>query len=110
MDKFILIRFNDDNHPERIFVNGQYVGNTSDLSYIIKNIIDIAKDLNDDYKFIETTIYVCDDFYDYDEDNEIVDNIWSFFNETEQMTEKQVELIMKKDWKNLNKDLLEKEV
>jgi hypothetical protein len=103
MDKFNLIRFNDDNHAERIFVNGKYVGNISDIGFVIKNIIDIAKDLNDEYEFKETEVYVCDDFYDYDEDDEIVDTIWNFFNETEQMTEKQIELIFRKDWENLVK-------
>ena len=44
-----------------------------------------------------------DDFYNFEEDSEIVDNIWDFFNETEQMTEKQIELIFKKDWENLAK-------
>ena len=103
MDKFNLIRFNDDNHAERIFINGKYVGNISDIGFVIKNIIDIAKNLNDEYKFKETTVYVCDDFYDYDEDDETVDIIWDFFNETEQMTEKQIELIFRKDWENLVK-------
>ena len=103
MDKFDLIRFNDDNHAERIFVNGKYIGNMSDISCVIKNIVDISKNLNDEYKFRETQIYVCDDFYNFEEDSEIVDNIWDFFNETEQMTEKQIELIFKKDWENLAK-------
>ena len=103
MDKFNLIRFNDDNHAERIFINGKYVGNISDIGFVIKNIIDIAKNLNDEYAFKETTVYVCDDFYDYDEDDETVDIIWGFFNETEQMTEKQIELIFRKDWENLVK-------
>lgn len=103
MDKFDLIIFNDDNHAERIFVNGKYVGDMSNISYAIKNIINIAKDLNDDYKFRKTEIYVCDDFDEYNEDDEIVDKIWDFFNETEQMTEEQIELIFKKDWENLGK-------
>lgn len=102
MDKFDLIIFNDDNHAERIFVNGKYIGNMSDISYVIKNIVDISKNLNDEYKFRETQIYVCDDFYNFEEDSEIVDNIWDFFNETEQMTEEQIELILKKDWENLS--------
>ena len=103
MNEFNLIRFNDDNHAERIFVNGKYIGNMSDIGFVIKNVIDIAKDLNNEYKFKETQVYVCNDFDDYDEDDEIIDNIWDFFNETEQMTEKQVELIFKKDWENLAK-------
>ena len=103
MDKFNLIRFNDDNHAERIFVNGEYVGNVSDIGFVIKNIIGIAKNLNDEYAFKETTVYVCDDFYNYDEDDEIVDIIWDFFNETEKMTEEQIELILKKDWEKLAK-------
>lgn len=103
MNKFDLIIFNDDNHAERIFVNGEYVGDMSDISYVIKNIINIAKDLKDEYKFRETKIYVCDDFDEYDEDDEIVDNIWCFFNETEHITEEQVELIFKKDWEKLSK-------
>lgn len=105
MDKFNLIRFNDDNHAERIFVNGKYVGNMSDIGFVIKNIINIAKDLNDEYVFRETLVYVCDDFYDYEEDDEIVDIIWNFFNGTEQITEEQVELIFKKDWENLAKTI-----
>lgn len=103
MNEFNLIRFNDDNHAERIFANGKYMGNMSDIGFVIENVIDIAKDLNNEYKFKETQVYVCDDFDDYDEDDEIIDNIWDFFNETEQMTEKQVELIFKKDWENLAK-------
>lgn len=105
MDKFNLIRFNDDNHAERIFANGKYVGNMSDIGFVIKNIINIAKDLNDEYVFREIEVYVCDDFYDYDEEDEIVDIIWNFFNETEQITEEQVELIFKKDWENLAKTI-----
>lgn len=103
MNEFNLIRFNDDNHAERIFANGKYMGDMSDIGFVIENVIDIAKDLNNEYKFKETQVYVCDDFDDYDEDDEIIDNIWDFFNETEQMTEKQVELIFKKDWENLAK-------
>lgn len=34
---------------------------------------------------------------------EIGDKIWDFFNEIEQMTEEQIELIFKKDWENLAK-------
>lgn len=105
MDKFNLIKFNDDNHAERIFVNGEYVGNVSDIGFVIKNIIDIAKNFNDEYAFKETTVYVCDDFYNYDEDDEIVDIIWNFFNETEKMTEEQIKLIFRKDWETLVKTI-----
>lgn len=103
MDKFNLIRFNDDNHAERIFVNGKYVGNMSDIGFVIKNIIDIAKDLNDEYEFKETEVYVCDDFDEIDED--MVDDIWEWFNHVEKMTYKEIELVKNKNWLELYKEI-----
>lgn len=103
MDKISLIRFNDDNHAERIFINGVYVGDLSDVGEVIKNTIDITRDLNDDNKFEETGIYVCDDFEDYDEDDEMVETIWDFFNYTDKITEKQIELINERNWEELYK-------
>lgn len=103
MDRISLIVFNDDNHAERLFINGHYIGTLNDIGNIIKNVIDIARDLNDTYKFTQTTVYVCDDFDDYEEDDEIIDRIWEFFNNTKEMTEKQVELIEDKNWEELNK-------
>ena len=105
MNELNLIRFNDDNHAERIFLNGTYVGTTNDIGEILKKSVNIIKDLNDDYKFIETVVYVCDDFDEFDEDDEIVENIWNFFNEVEKINEKQRELIKEKNWIELNKNI-----
>lgn len=105
MEKISLIRFNDDNHTERIFINGEYVGSLCDIGHLIKNIIDTTKGLSKDYTFKETLIYVCDDFEDYDEDDEIIENIWDFFNNVGQMSEKQIQLIEDKNWEELNKEI-----
>ena len=101
MDELNLITFNDDNHAERVWLNGKYVGTANFIGAIISNSINIIKDLNDTYNLIETNIYACDDFDE--EDEEIVDYIWQFFDEVEQMTEKQIELIKDRNWKELRK-------
>lgn len=105
MDELSIIRFNDDNHPERIFINGNFVGVASDIGNIIIRSIPFIKELNDEYRVVETSVYVCDDFEEFDEDdeaeNDIVDSIWMFFNDVEEMSEEQIELIFKKDWRKL---------
>ena len=103
MDRLILITFDDDNHAKRIFINGKYVGNLSNIGKVFENSINIIKDLNDDYKFEETHVWVCDDFDEVDGD--IVDAIWEFFDNVEQMTEAQIKLIQNKDWVELNKNI-----
>lgn len=103
VNKISLIRFNDDNHAERIFINGEYVGSLCSIGLLIKNIIDATRNLNYDYEFKETLIYVCDDFADYDEDDEIIENIWDFFNSCGQMSEEQINAIENRDWGKLNK-------
>ena len=103
MDRLNLIRFNDDNHAERLWLNGTYIGDLSNIGSIIQNSIVIIKDLNDDYKFEDISVYVCDDFDDVDDDD--VDRIWEFFNKVEQISEKQMKLIIDKNWKELLKTI-----
>ena len=99
-----LIRFNDDNHAERIFINGKYIGNSNDIGFVIRNALLLCKGVEQvDIK--ETPVYVCDDFADYDEEDTFVDDIWEFFNTVENMTEKQIEYIEQRNWKELHKEI-----
>lgn len=101
-----IIRFNDDNHAERIWVDGEYIGDLSDIEYVFKNFIDIIQMKDTIGKIVSTAVYVCDDFDDFDEEDEIVDNIWNWFNEVELMTQEQIEKVHNKNWRALN-DLID---
>lgn len=102
MDKFNLIRFNDDNHAERIFVNGKFLGTLADIEYVLKNFIQICNVEKAD-EIESTSIYVCDDFDEIDED--MVDDIWEWFNHVEKMTYKEIELVKNKNWLELYKEI-----
>lgn len=98
-----IIRFNDDNHAERIWADGKYIGDLSDIEYVFENLLSVAQDLGKLDGIKSTSVYVCDDFDDFDEDEfEIVDNIWEWFNEVESMTQEQMEKVCHKDWRALN--------
>ena len=106
MKKLNIIRFNDDNHAERLWANGAYIGSLSDIDNLIEFLLDT---INDDYfttkelfEGIESTsIWVCDDFDDLDE--ELVDDICDWFDNVDLMTKEQIELVNNKDWKGLQK-------
>lgn len=105
MNKLYLIRFNDDNHDERIWINGQYAGEITYPKDILEKAMTIVSDeklIPGNFEIEETTIYVCDDFDNIDEDDEMVDNIWDWFNTVENMTPEQIEKVHNKDWKALN--------
>ena len=101
MERLNIITFNDDNHAERVWINGLYVGTTNCIASILQKSVIIIKDLNDDFNTEETNIWACDDFDDVDE--ETVDYIWDFFNNVEQMSENQMEAIKDRDWEKLRK-------
>ena len=106
MNKLSIIRFNDDNHPERIWANGQFIGTDSNKEYMFSSLLDIINQNHMDgkeyYTGIEDTeIYVCDDFEEMSEDE--ADEIWDFFNETDTFTPEQMQFIIQKDWENLLK-------
>ena len=94
-----IIRFNDDNHAERIWANGKYIGDLSNIEFVFENLLSIAQDTGKLDGIKSTEVYVCDDF---DEEDEIVDNIWDWFNNVEQMTQEQMEKVHNKNWKALN--------
>ena len=79
-----IIRFNDDNHSERIWVDGKYIGDLSDIDSIFEKLLLIAQDTGKLDGINSVSVYVCDDFDDFDEEDEIIDNIWDWFNEVEQ--------------------------
>lgn len=101
MDRLNIITFNDDNHAERVWINGLYVGTSNCIANIIQKSVIIIKDLNDDFNTEETNIWTCDDFEDVDE--ETVDYIWDFFNNVEKMNEDQIKAISDRDWEKLRK-------
>lgn len=107
MEKLSIIRFNDDNHAERIWADGIFIGTLSDIESVFENLIDIINKKGNIDGIKPVLIYVCDDFEDYDEEDEIVDDIWCWFNEVEKMTKKQMDLVHKKDWTNLLKSIKE---
>lgn len=98
MKKVTIIRFNDDNHAERIWANGKFIGGLSDIDSVFKNFLEICnKEKFDDIDSI--SIWFCDDFDDVEE--EIVDELWEWFYYVKQMTPKQINLIKEKKWKEL---------
>ena len=107
LKKLKIIRFNDDNHAERLWANGVYLGTLADIDSVIEFLLDT---INDNYfetkeyfnKVESTSIWVCDDF-DEDIDEDIVDDIWEWFNTVEIMTQEQINLVEKKEWLELHK-------
>ena len=104
MDKVSIIRFNDDNHAEKIWANGKYLGSLSDIDFVLNNFLDVCN--KGKYEEIESTsIWICDDFEDYEEDDEMVDDICEWFWQGNEMTEDQIKLIQKRNWEELHKTL-----
>ena len=103
MEKIKIIRFNDDNHAERIWANGEYLGSLNDIEFVLKNFMMICN--KNKFEDIESTsIWVCDDFADYEEDNEeMIDYIWEWFNNVEKMTEEEIKLVEERKWEDLYK-------
>ena len=63
MNKLILIRFNDDNHAERIWANGKYIGSLNDVEFVLENFMEVCN--KSQYDGLESvSIWVCDDFED----------------------------------------------
>lgn len=90
-----IIRFNDDNHAERIWINGKFVGTAADLDEVFKKFLQISQEKQ--WCGVESTsIWVCDDFDDIDEDT--VEEIWDWFNEVKEMTPSQRLAVMSKNW------------
>ena len=105
-NKLDIIRFNDDNHAERVWADGKYIGDLSDIEFVFENLLSIAQDTGKLDGINSVSVYVCDDFDDFDEEDEIVDNIWNWFNEVESMTQEQMEKVHNKNWRALN-DLID---
>lgn len=103
MGNIKLIRFNDDNHAERIWANGEYLGTLNDIEFVLKNFMMICS--KNKFEDIESTsIWVCDDFADYEEDDEeMVDCIREWFNNVEKMTPEEIQLVEKRKWEELYK-------
>lgn len=103
MEKIKIIRFNDDNHAERIWANGEYLGSLNDIEFVLKNFMTICN--QNKFEDIESTsIWVCDDFADYEKDDEeMIDYIWEWFNTVEEMTEEQMEKVEERKWEDLYK-------
>ena len=112
MQKMNIVTFNDDNHEESVWIDGEYAGIITDLESVISKALEVinrgeAYKCIDDVDGIEvTTIYVCDDFEDIDE--EVADEIWDWFNTVKNMTEDQFEKVLNKDWSKLY-DLISEE-
>lgn len=100
MQKMNLIIWDDDNHAERIFFNGHFVGTTGDIGDMINNIIRYIGGFELS-KLKCTKVYGCDDFDNVNED--VSDNIWDFLCFADDLTERQIKLIENKDWEGLNK-------
>lgn len=99
-----LINFNDDNHAERIWFDGKYVGDMSNFDKVIKNILEHSKRIKGIIEGIESThLYVCDDFDELDEEQ--LDEICDYFYDVGEMTNQEIEYIQNKDWEKLLKYL-----
>lgn len=103
MDNLNIILFNDDNHAERIYANGKFIGTLADMEDVFRNFVNVINFGQTKYNDIRcTTIWTCDDFDDFDEDSDIVDNIWDWFNTVDTMTTEQIDCVFNKDWEKLN--------
>ena len=99
MKKISIIRFNDDNHAERIWANGVYLGNLNDIEFVLENFMEECN--KEKFEEIESTpVWVCDDFEDIAED--IIDDLWDWFNTVEEMTVEQMKLVKEKQWERLH--------
>lgn len=109
MDKLYLIRFNDDNHDETVWVNGIYAGTITHPKDILEKTMTIISDeklVPGNFEIEEVVVYVCDDF---DESEEYVaDEIWDWFNQTVSMSDDEMKAVINKDWSKLY-DLISEE-
>ena len=105
MKKKNLIVWDDDNHAQKIFFNGHFVGTTADIGNMINNVlIFYINEYIDEFKLSKlkcTEVHAWADFDDVDED--VYDNIFDFFDYADELSERQIELIENKDWEGLNK-------
>lgn len=106
MSELTIIKFNDDIHDERVWINGEYAGGINNTKNIIKKTLEIInrgeeyKCIDDIQEIKQRTVYLCDDFEDVDDD-EVVDEIGYWLNTTEYITPKQIDAIFKNDWEKL---------
>lgn len=96
-----IIRFNDDNHAERIWINGRFVGTTANLDEVFEEFLKISQEKTW-FRTESTTIWTCDDFEEFEEDKEwMIDKIWDWFNVVEIMIPSQILAIQSKNWELL---------
>lgn len=99
-----IISFNDDNHAKRIWVNGKFIGTMADMDNVFLKFWEICKEKQ--WSGVEgTSIWVCDDFDDVDEDT--VEEIWDWFNTVKEMTPSQRLAVESKNWEWLVKMIKE---
>ena len=105
MNKLNIVRFDDDNHAQRIWANGIYIGTTSDIAYLFENLLNIFNNRYAEKEYFtginDIEIYIFDDFYELDDEESEI--LCDFFYTAEKFTEEQQKYIHVKDWKNLLK-------
>lgn len=103
MSKISILKYNDDNHDERVWINGEYAGTITETSRIIEKVFEMIKnqslDINDLTLDDESTIFAYGDFDSVSEDD--AEFIWDWFDNVEHMSDAQIKAIKLQDWKSL---------
>ena len=98
MDKKILdiIIFSDDYHASKIWINGIFINDCSDLGNLISGCIRTCKNKNFDEVEV-SSVWGCDDFDELDDDGEDLDNIYFWFETVKFMSEDQIKYVKTKN-------------
>lgn len=102
MDENILniITFDDDNHFKKIWLNGIFIDGINRIEDLICGCVKFCNNKCYD-KFQINAIYLTDDFNEFDEDSDEIDNICFWFDTVKVMTKEQMDCIKNRKWKNL---------
>ncbi len=104
MVKMDVIKFNDDNHAERMWINGRYVGDASNLSEIVCNAVKLFNNVKVE-QFSETDVWI----YDFEEiesfTEEDIEILSDWFSSITSMAFGQIEFIKAKNFELLLKTI-----
>ena len=95
-----IITFDDDNHVKKVWLNGILINESNRIEDLICSCVKFCNNKCFD-KFEISSIYLCDDFDEFDEDSDEIDNICYWFDTVKIMTNEQISCIKSRKWKNL---------
>lgn len=94
-EKLLIISWDDDNHPKKIWVNGKAIGWEQDIPDLLWNFFKETK--GKDYAgYTEISVCAPDDFDNMDED--MADELWDWFTFSADLPTETLNMIKSKDW------------